>query len=334
MTIIAPIRPWSGLLAPLWWALRALRNEVLGFRFDYPLEVVLTAGPRESLRYYVYSERLFFDAMELDPQGIPVHRSRTFETYNPAYIAWYGLASLEQSLRGIDPLGRERFLGQVKWLEKHAVRRDDGSVVWPLTFDWQEGERWLRAPWVSALAQGLAISTLVRGFRMTRERRLLELCLGATRAFEKDVNDGGVRTFEGNHVLYEEYPAHPLSRVLDGFLFSLLGLYDLFAETGESRVFQLFADGVDGLKHLLPYWDYRGKWSWYGAHAYLCPPHYNKLNSVLLTSLGRLSGAPAPIRYGQAWAPSRLTGRDRVEILLVFLFTKNRRRLQRLGRWS
>lgn len=329
MTISAPISPWPGRLEPLWWAVRALRKELLGFRFDYPLEVVAAAGPRESLRYYVYSERLFFDAMELDRQGIPVHRSRTFgATYNPAYVAWYGLVSLERQLRGGDPSGGQAFLRQVRWLVDHAVRRDDGAVVWPYTAEFVEGHSVLKPPWICAMAQGLAISLLVRGYRVTRQSRLLDLCLAATQVFDKNLEDGGVRTLEDGHALYEEYPCYPLPRVLDGFLFSLLGLYDLWAETGQSHVSDLFAEGLGGLKHTLEFWNYRNKWSWYGSHGYLCPPHYNKLNAALLSSLGRLTGDAGLQQCARAWDPQRLTMAGRAEILLAFLLTKNLSRLR------
>jgi hypothetical protein len=315
----------------LWWGGRAIWHELLGFRFDYPIEVVSAAGSRESLHYYVYSERLFFDAMDLDPQGIPLQRSRIFgETYNPAYVAWYGLMNLERSLRGVDPAGRGALLKQVDWLVAHGLRHEDGSVVWPLTIDWQEGDCSFKAPWISAMAQGLAMSALVRGYRMTGRQHLLDLCHRATRVFERNVEGGGVRTLERGHVLYEEYPGIPLPRVLDGFLFSLLGLYDLSVQTGDSKVVQLFADGFDGLKHMLEFWNYRDKWSWYGSHGYLSPPQYNKLNGALLTSLGRLADDPIVGRYAELWDPRQLTALGRVEVFLVFLFTKNRVRLKHL----
>src|SRR2546425_1064827 len=109
--IAASARPWPGLAEPFWWAVRALRNELWGFRFAYPLEAIPAAGPKESLHYYVYSDRLFLDVLDLDAQGIPLQRSRLFgETYNPAYVAWYGLNRLERWLRGLDASGRSSFL--------------------------------------------------------------------------------------------------------------------------------------------------------------------------------------------------------------------------------
>jgi hypothetical protein len=52
-------------------ALRAVKSEVLDFRFNYPLQVDDAAGPRESLHYYLYSDGLSWAHMRMDPQGIP-----------------------------------------------------------------------------------------------------------------------------------------------------------------------------------------------------------------------------------------------------------------------
>ena len=46
-----------------------------------------------------------------------------------------------------------------------------------------------------------------------------------------DVSAGGVRTHMPAGALYEEYPAFPLPRILDGFLFALLGLFDIYVQT-------------------------------------------------------------------------------------------------------
>jgi len=326
--VTAP-RRWPGALEPFWWAARALRQEALGFRFGYPLETVAGAGARGSLRYHVFSERLFFDAMELDDAGVAIQRSRTFgRPYNPAYVSWYGLVSLERWLRGLDADGLAAFRRQADWLVANAVQRDDGAVVWPYGFDLQEGRCRLAAPWICAMAQGLAMSVLVRAHRLTGGAREIELALAGTRVFEKSIEDGGVRTLERGHTLYEEYPGYPLPRVLDGFLFSLLGLWDLARLTGEPRVQQLFTDGVAGLVSTLDAWDYRGRWSWYGTHGYLCPPHYNTLNAALLRALSAVSGERALHERAERWDPARRGPLARAEVYLAFLVTKNLSRLR------
>ena len=73
---------------------------------------------------------------------------------------------------------------------------------------------------------------------------------------------------------------------------SLLGLYDLYVETSDPRVCELFQEGVEGLKHFLPRWDYRKKWSLYSNRGCLCSPAYDCLNRLLLSVLARLTGDP------------------------------------------
>jgi hypothetical protein len=306
------------------YALRALRREILEFRFDYPLDIVPEAGPKESLHYYLYSEKLAWSVMSMDPTGVPRARNRlTGAVYKPAYIAWWGLVNLGHFLRHHDEASQEAFLKQVNWLESHAVVRTDGSVVWPNNHDCLQAKTFLKAPWVSAYDQGLVISALVRGYRLTKRPRLLELLRGASQIFSLDVREGGVREPVTSGAFYSELPGEPVPGILDGFMSSLLGLYDLFVETGDPAVERLFTDGIEGLKTMLPRWDYRKRWSWYGSYKYLCPPSYHWLNRVLLEVLGRLTADPLLAEYAEAWKPDHLSAFGRAEIFLVFLVTKN-----------
>lgn len=328
-------RPGRGWVPPLprplnylWWAARALWLEALGFRFTYPIELVPDAGPRSSLHYYIYSDRLFFDMMELDTEGVPCHRTRTLTRfYNPAYIAWYGLMKLEQSLRSGET-ACEAFWTQIKWLVDHAVSRPDGSAVWYFPVDFREGRALLKSPWISAMIQGLAISALVRAHRLKPESALIDLCRAGLHVYRKDVREGGVRTTENGRVLFEEYPVYPLPRVLDGFLFSLLGLYDCWVEVEDALARSLFDEGVRGLVRNLEFWDYKNKWSWYGSHAYLCPPNYHTLNRLLLTVLAMLSGEMVLSRYAQSWDPTEMSTLNRARLFSVFFGTKQRSRVK------
>jgi hypothetical protein len=140
----------------LGYATRALRREVFQFRFEYPLEIVAEAGPKDSLHYYLYSEKLSWSLMSMDDAGIPQARLRIPGTvYKPAYIAWWGLVNLGHFLRHGDEKSRSVFINQVNWLESQAVTRADGAVVWPNRFDCLQGNTFLKAPWVSAYDQGL-----------------------------------------------------------------------------------------------------------------------------------------------------------------------------------
>jgi len=311
------------------WALRAARREFLEYRFDYPVETVEKAAVPGSLHYYVSSERLWLDNLETDGDGVAMKFYRVHgRQYNPLFVAWWALVNLHRHLDRPNESHRQAFVRQVQWLKSQAVTRPDGSIVWPCYFDWQEGRCRMRSPWISAMYQGVVISTLIRAYRMSGDRQLLTLCERGARVFEKTVEAGGVRTIESGKVLYEEYPGYPLPRVLDGFLFSLLGLYDLHTETRDAHWLELFNEGVSGLVTNIGLWDYRNKWSWYGSHGYLCPPHYHKLNYLLLRVVGDLAGEKSLTRRSALWDGRTKGLLEKIEIYTMYVITQNAARIR------
>ena len=316
----------GGTIDSIIWAARAIWAETIRFRFAYPLEIDDAAGPKDSLHYYIYSDSLAWDVLKLDSGGIAqCCYPTTGPVYRPAFVAWYGLVHLGHYLRRRDPMNLQIFLKQVDWLERNAVMRDDGALVWPHKFDWKDGDTFWRAPWLSANAHGLAVSALVRAWRVTRRPSLLEALSRSAAIFTMGVDQNGLREVINGHVLYTELRG---SAILDHFLTALLGLYDLFAEIGDPAVGRLFNQGIEGLKGMLPTWDYRQKWSWYGSRNYLSPPAYNCQHRLLLKVLARLSKEPILASYADRWNPDRLSIIGRLEVFLAFLHTKNVSRLK------
>ena len=87
----------------LGWAFRALRRELFGFRFDYPIEAVQGAGSVDSLHYYVHSDYLFLDDLKFDQAGIPMkcYRAQGAQCI-PHFIVWWGIVNLERYLKTPD----------------------------------------------------------------------------------------------------------------------------------------------------------------------------------------------------------------------------------------
>jgi hypothetical protein len=310
------------------YAASTLYFEVMKFRFDYPLRIVPEAGPRDSLNYYLYSDSLSWKAMRMDSNGIPREWERiTGTVYRPDYIACYGLTNLGHYLRSGNQQHLDIFLKQLGWLEKHATIRADGAAVWTNDFDYREGPVFLKAPWLSANTTGFVISALVRGWRVTREPRLLDLLRRSSAIFELDYDRQGIRVPVDSYFLYTEKPGVPAPGIMDGFLRSLLGLYDLAIELEDPAVEGLFNQGIAGLKHVLPLWDFKNRWSWYGNRAYLCPPNYHCLNRLLLLVLARIAREPMFAKFAENWDPAKLSLLQRGEIYLQFLRTKNRSRI-------
>src|SRR5690348_10010033 len=125
---------------PFRFALQAIRRELLDFRLDYPINIIDAAGEGNSLHYYVWSNSLFLENLVFDARGVAMKQYRAQgPQYNPLFVAWWGLFNLEQHVLHHNEEQLQRFIVQVAWLRANAVRRDDGAIVWPCYFDWQEG---------------------------------------------------------------------------------------------------------------------------------------------------------------------------------------------------
>ena len=66
-------------------AVRALKKEIFGFSFDYPLHIVPESSAQDSLHYHLYGDALAWEALRLDPSGIPESLMRTFNAVATRY---------------------------------------------------------------------------------------------------------------------------------------------------------------------------------------------------------------------------------------------------------
>ena len=289
---------------------------------NFPIERV--PGAAGGLAYHVYSEKLFLSLMTFTHNGLPVVQYPGIGVrWNPAYVAWWALTGATAHALGKETDGLERLRRGARWLLETAAEGAGGGAVWNYSFRWREGRARLEPPWISAISQGLGISALLRAYREGGDTAYLDASERAAVPFSLDAGSGGVRTRFGDACIYEEYPARPFARILDGSIFGLLGLYDLYRQTGKEEHGELFRAGLDGIRRTIEYWNYRDKWSWYGAHRYLCSPMYNKLNSVLMEVLEEIAGDRLFGRYSAYWDPKGLTLFDSVEVMAVSWITLN-----------
>ena len=125
--------------------------------------------------------------------------------------------------------------------------------------------------WYSAMSQGQAISLLCRVYAETGESAYWRAASDALAPFSVDVARGGVRAYFLNSsdlVWFEEYPTRPSHLfVLNGFLYSLLGLADFLhicsssngsnsqQQQQQEHVRQMLAASVSSLLRLVNLFD-------------------------------------------------------------------------------
>lgn len=241
-----------------------------------------------------------------DAAGIPLlnYHGAIGLQYNPIAIAQYGLGNFNLFVRTGDEGRLARALAAADWLVARIESNRRGVPVWHHHFDWEYRTR-LRAPWYSALAQGQGVSLLVRAFEATGTAQYAETAARAIRAFQLDVDDGGVCVRDGiGDVWFEEYLVDPPSHILNGFLWAAWGVYDYALSTGDPAARDLFASATRTLLANLQRYDV-GYWSLYELSRTRLPmlasPFYHRLHVVQLQVMHRLTGEPTFLEFAQRW---------------------------------
>jgi hypothetical protein len=157
-----------------------------------------------------------------------------------------------------------------------------GGLAWEYYFAFDGG----RPPWVSSLAQGTALQAVARSAaKLGRMPELLPRIQQGLELFERKPPTGvRVETEDGVH--YAQYSFWPDLHILNGFVQSLVGLYDVAQITGDPRAAQIYADGERGARAEVPRYD-TGAWSYYsrGAITRESDLHYHTLLRDFLTGL-------------------------------------------------
>lgn len=137
-----------------------------------------------------------------------------------------------------------------------AARRAHG-IAWEYYFDFDGGV----PPWTSAMSQGTALEALSDAYKAFRDPSYLDVAKQALPVFSANPPTGvSVKTALGRRYLL--YSFAPGAAVINGFLQTLIGLYD-YAKVSKNPVAnQLFAAGDAEARHEVPSYD-TGAWSLY-----------------------------------------------------------------------
>ena len=186
---------------------------------------------------------------------------------------------------------------------------------------------WLQAPWTSSLASGNSLSALLRGWQLFDDERYIRAAEAAYEGLHRE-RDGAVLVEErGQDVWYEEYPADPPLRVLNGHVYTLLGVLDYARATGDARASARWRRAAETALRALDGWDL-GFWSAYDLR--LREPatqHYHKnIHVPQLRILAALTGEDRFAAVADRWSrqAGSLVSRARWE-LAIRLHARRRR---------
>lgn len=216
----------------------------------------------------------------MQPQYIDSDELPTVKTENgddilfPVAIFQYGLGCWDLFLLTHEEKYKDKFLLCARW----ALEQQEKSGAWNnFFFIYPE------APY-GAMAQGEAASLLLRAYRLLGETKYFDAAKSAIDYMLTPLERGGTAQYVEDDLVLCEYTNH--AAVLNGWIFSLYGLYDFCLVCAEEQYRSALRRTIDTLKRLLPKFD-NNYWSMYDLEGRIASPFYHNLHIAQLEALSK-----------------------------------------------
>ena len=196
-----------------------------------------------------------WDRVIFDDEGIPLVQYHDGLKYVPTTAFHWGLVSFSKWITTGNQSNFDDAMEVAIW----AVENQSETGGWGWFFDHSFhggvlGDMY--SGWYGGMTQGLGMSFLTRMYAETGNQSFKDAALNATELLSIPVDQGGVlRTYNG-HSWYEEYPTPDAgSFVLNGYIYSLIGLYDLWTVFNSTEAGELYQNGTDSLYAMIGLFD-------------------------------------------------------------------------------
>lgn len=264
--------------------------------------------------YLDYSRKSYRETANLkfDDAGLPMVRSRDKFLYNPVTLGQFALSVASD--------GTNPDLFSVATRKLLELQSEDGAFRYNYPFRHYTNASNYAPGWVSGMAQGVVLSALARAYHQSKDERYKSAgnkalsFLQVKHPYGPMTDLGDLKPEWSNKIWFQEYLTDPHVYTLNGYMFTLLGLYDWAQVTESSEAKDLFDQGMETLLIVLPLYD-MGNFTAYDLSfithpeslPYLEPrlPHvaarYHKVHIDLLNALHQITGNETVRQYEEAW---------------------------------
>ncbi len=276
-------------------ALGAFETTVVG-----PVPASLDVTSATLTHYYTCTNLKVVDAPPAYPRDsngvvMMVYPWISRPVYNPVTVSGYALNRWEAYVHTGDRGALNEFILHAAWLRSHMDQY--GRIPYQWTYDVHD----LYPPWYSAMAQGQAISVLLRAYQKTGVKSYLDAAVLAMRPLRITLLNGGTAWDTGTDLWLEEYPENPPSHVLNGAIYAMFGLQDLVRVTGNATAKSLLARATTTLKNNLYRYERNGA-ILYCLEGEEYAYGYERLHLLQLRNLALITGDKTFSSVAQRWA--------------------------------
>lgn len=219
--------------------------------------------PEINLKYPIDWSGLEDFAYDFDADGIPrVNYGPPLGLrYNAITTSQWGLFNLQRWVTDQDPAARGQALRCADWLVTTCRPWKNDILAW--IYDYGFDLYGPYPPWISGMAQGEAVSLLLRCHQLEPKDDFRRVSHGAIRAFFYDFEQGGVAAkLNDGLIFFQEYPVKPAAHVLNGGIFAFFGAYDYAVYFDDAPMMDLARRFLDTLRRYWAAWDI-GYWTRY-----------------------------------------------------------------------
>lgn len=196
-----------------------------------------------------------WDRVIFDDDGIPLVQYSHGLEYVPTTAFHWGLVSISKWLVDGDQSYFEDAIDIASWAVEN--QSENGGWGWYFDHSFHGGVLGdMTSGWYGAMTQGLGMSFLVRMYSETGNESYRESAIKAMDLFDLDVEQGGVLRTYNDLPWYEEYPTPDAgSYVLNGYIYALIGLFDLHEAFNSSKALELYENGTNSLYSMIGLFD-------------------------------------------------------------------------------
>lgn len=172
----------------------------------------------------------------------------------------------------------------------------EGASFFPYHFDFAlhaNPDDTLKAPWYSGMAQGLMLGAASRLYNVKNDESLdpyIESALESFRLFNSQSRPWSPTVDEHKNLWFEEYPADPPGRVLNGHLHAVFGLYDYWLISNDQWAADLICGGIKTVQDRMPDFRHEGSASYYCLAHQVQSPNYHTVHVGQLLTTGDITG--------------------------------------------
>ena len=229
----------------------------------------------------------------LDKNGVPINVTiANVEAYFPITIFQYALGLYDLYIEKKNKKIIKKFMNIADW----AIEKIEDNGMWNCMETLKDKAHQTQ----SAMCQSEGVSVLLRAYIESNDEKYY---LSAKKAIDfmlKDIKDGGTTLYENENIIFQEYVSNYNLSVLNGWIFSIFGLYDFTLINEDEKYKNILNKSVETMCRMLKKYD-RKIWSNYDVKGTIASPAYHDLHIMQLRLLYKLFSIREFEVYADKW---------------------------------